>query len=176
MGGLPHKRVAIELNAQEGTPPSAAGKAGGGSVPASAGNPSAGNPPAGNPAPGAALPTAVNETLENEAAPMSEGERRAEAAARADADGVRFVVRAHLPQVHACYSRAFKERSPGGRVEIGLVIDQRGKATRIRTEANSTDSPGLARCLEQRLAEWEFPRPSGGEFELVYPFVFSPGT
>jgi hypothetical protein len=118
----------------------------------------------------------VNETLEREAAPLTEEERRAEAAARVDADGVRFVVRAHLPQVHACYSRAFKDASPGGRVDIGFVVSASGKATKIRTEGNSTTSAGLAKCLEQRIAEWDFPRPSGGEFELVYPFVFSAGS
>ena len=58
----------------------------------------------------------------------------------------------------------------------GFVIGDTGKASKIRTEANTTSSAGLAKCLEQRVAEWEFPKPSGGEFELVYPFVFSAGS
>ena len=127
-------------------------------------------------APTSEMPVAPTETTENEAAPMTEADRRAEAANRADADGVRFVVHAKLPQVHACYTRAFKETSPGGRVDIGFVIGQNGRATKIRTEQNSTESAGLAKCLEQRIGEWEFPKPSSGDFELIYPFVFSPGT
>ena len=122
------------------------------------------------------LPSVANETTENEAAPMTEADRRSEAAARADADSVRFVVRARLPQVHACYTRVFKEASPGGRVDVGFVIGPSGKATKIHTEANSTGSAALATCLEQRIGEWEFPRPASGQFELIYPFVFSPGT
>ena len=127
-------------------------------------------------APSGEMPMAPNETVEGEATPMNEAERRAENAARADADGVRFVVRAHLPQVQACYARAFKESSPGGRVDVGFVINASGKPTKIRTESNTTSAPALARCLEQRIGEWEFPRPASGEFELIYPFVFSPGS
>jgi hypothetical protein len=128
-------------------------------------------------APPAELPIANTETTEAASAtPATPAEQRAEAAARADADGVRFVVSQRLPQVHACYSRAFKENSPGGRVDIGFVIGQSGRASKIRVEQNTTGSPALGKCLEQRVAEWEFPRPSSGEFELIYPFVFSPGT
>jgi hypothetical protein len=24
--------------------------------------------------------------------------------------------------------------------------------------------------------EWQFPRPVGGDYELIYPFVFAPGS
>jgi hypothetical protein len=106
----------------------------------------------------------------------TDDELKREAAASIDADDVRFVVKAHLPQVHACYERAFKESSPGGRVEIGFAIDAQGRAVRIRTEVNTTDSEPLARCLEQRVGQWQFPHPVGGDYDLVYPFVFSAGS
>ena len=51
-----------------------------------------------------------------------------------------------------------------------------GRARNVRTERNSTDSEPLARCLETRVKEWQFPRPVGGDFELIYPFVFAPGS
>ncbi len=156
-GGLPHK----EAKKTDSKSTDVGGAASG------TGTPSAGT---------GALPMAANETVENESKPMNETERRAENAARADADGVRFVVHSHLPQVQACYGRAFKESSPGGRVDIGFVVTQAGKASKIRTESNTSGAAGLARCLEQRIGEWDFPRPSSGEFELIYPFVFSPGS
>jgi hypothetical protein len=93
-----------------------------------------------------------------------------------DADNIRFVVRAHLPQVRTCYDRAFKNASPGGTVEIGFAIDLGGRARNVRTETNTTDSELLAHCLEQRVREWQFPRPVGGDYELIYPFVFAPGS
>jgi hypothetical protein len=101
-----------------------------------------------------------------------------QAEASIDADQVRFVVKSHLSQVRACYERALKEQetATGGRVEIGFAITPGGRAVRVRTESNSTASEPLARCLEGRVREWQFPRPAGGEYELIYPFVFSSGS
>jgi hypothetical protein len=125
-----------------------------------------------------ALPTAARETAEapppSPAAAEAADKQSAEAAL--DADSIRLVVRQHLPQVRACYNRAFKDSSPGGTVEIGLAIDGNGRAQNVRAETNTTDSPDLARCLEQRVREWQFPRPVGGDYELIYPFVFAPGS
>jgi TonB family protein len=86
------------------------------------------------------------------------------------------VIQRHLAQVHTCYSRAFKDSSPGGRVEIGFTVNAEGRAEQVRTETNSTDSQPLARCLEERIREWQFPRPVGGAVELIYPFVFQVGS
>jgi hypothetical protein len=110
------------------------------------------------------------------APPPTQTEQKQEAEAGVDADSVRLVVRQHLPQVRACYGRAFKDASPGGTVEIGFAIDTAGRAKNVRTETNTTDSEGLAHCLEARVREWQFPRPIGGDYELIYPFVFSPGS
>jgi hypothetical protein len=121
------------------------------------------------------MPTVQHETTSS-AEPKSEAEEKREAEARLDADSVRLVVRQHLPQVRACYSRAFKDSSPGGSVEIGFAIDAQGRAKNVRTETNTTDSEAVAKCLEQRVREWQFPRPVGGDYELIYPFVFAPGS
>ena len=130
-------------------------------------------PPPAAPNPALQMPTVAHETTtEASGAP----DDRAEAQASLDADGVRFVVKAHLPQVRACYGRVFKDTSPGGTVEVGFAIDGNGRAKNVRTERNSTDSEPLARCLETRVKEWQFPRPVGGDFELIYPFVFAPGS
>lgn len=130
-------------------------------------------PPPAAPNPALQLPTVAHETTEASGAASDD---RAEAQASLDADGVRFVVKAHLPQVRACYGRVFKDSSPGGTVEVGFAIDGNGRAKNVRTERNSTDSELLARCLESRVKEWQFPRPVGGDFELIYPFVFAPGS
>jgi len=126
------------------------------------------------------MPTVQHETTSAPAAPAAppptEAESKQEAEAGVDADSVRLVVRQHLPQVRACYNRAFKDSSPGGTVEIGFAIDTAGHAKNVRTETNTTDSEGVAHCLEQRVKEWQFPRPIGGDYELIYPFVFSPGS
>ena len=101
---------------------------------------------------------------------------KTQAEASLDADSIRFVVKSHLTQVHACYERAFKESSPGGRVEIGFAITADGAAARVHTESNTTGSDPLAACLESRVKSWRFPRPVGGDYELIYPFVFAAGS
>lgn len=115
---------------------------------------------------------------DDESLPPSPEELREEERAGAVADGIRFVLRAHRAQVAACYERAFKDeiRSPGGRVTVEFTIDAGGKARRIHTADNSTGKEMLSKCLEQRIAEWEFPKPPDGEFATSYPFVFSGGA
>jgi outer membrane biosynthesis protein TonB len=122
------------------------------------------------------MPTVQHETTEAATPPPTVAEDKAEAEAGVDADSVRLVVRQHLPQVRTCYGRAFKDASPGGTVEIGFAIDPAGRAKNVRTETNTTDSEALAHCLEARVREWQFPRPVGGDYELIYPFVFAPGS
>jgi cytoskeletal protein RodZ len=123
------------------------------------------------------MPTAQHETTgESGAPPAVNADDKQTAEASIDADSVRLVVRQHLPQVRACYARAFKDASPGGAVELGFAIDASGHAKNVRTETNTTESEGLAHCLEARVKEWQFPRPVGGDYELIYPFVFAPGS
>ena len=124
--GLPHKAVRHRLaiaRAADGQ----AGEAGASRSQAAAPDPtqpqtSAASPPQANPQSPLQMPTVAHEGSE---APSTD--ERAEAQASLDADGVRFVVHAHLPQVRACYGRVFKDSSPGGRVEVGFAIDANGR-------------------------------------------------
>ena len=108
--------------------------------------------------------------------PPTDDELRKVAEDQFDAESVRMIVETHMPQVRACYEHAFKINSPGGRVEIAFTIAGSGRPSHVKIEANTTDSEVLARCLEERVKEWQFPRPLGGEVELIYPFVFSAGS
>ena len=125
----------------------------------------------------AADPTTVDFPAGHEAVSLESAKQTAEVepVALLNSDNVRFVVRAHLPQVRACYESAFKDNSPPGRVEVGFAIDRGGRAIRIHTVEDSLHSEALSSCIENHIAEWEFPRPAGGKFELIYPFVFSGG-
>jgi hypothetical protein len=121
-------------------------------------------------------PAVPIEDLPSEAEPLTEEEQRSRAEAQIDADGVRFVVTTHIAQARACYNRAFKDASPGGVVEIAFAIDKNGRATRVRTVRNTTGSEQVQKCLEIRISGWQFPRPVGGDYELIYPFVFAAGS
>ncbi len=122
------------------------------------------------------VPLVPPDDLPSDSTPMTEAELADQKEASIDADGVRFVIKSHISQVHACYRRFFKDSSPGGRIELGFVIGKDGHASRAKAEANTTGSLELAGCLEARIKEWDFPRPVGGEYELVYPFVFAAGS
>ncbi len=105
-------------------------------------------------------------------------EQKEQDSASREADQVRFVFRAHLPQVRACYERAFKgaDSPPGGRVEIGLTITAQGRATEVHVESNTTGSESLGTCICGRVADWTFPKPVAGDYALTYPFMFAKGA
>lgn len=116
------------------------------------------------------------ENLPTEATPMTEEEMKAQGEASINADHIRFVVRSHMAQVRACYDRANKDFGLSGTVEVAFAISTEGRPVKLRTEANTTGSDLLAKCLETRIKEWQFPRPVGGEYELIYPFQFGQGS
>jgi hypothetical protein len=104
-------------------------------------------------------------------------------------DDIEFVASTHSPQVRACYDRAFRHagaQAPAGRVELSFVLvdtGQYGRAVDIATELNMLAEPSVAACLEERVAEWQFPRPPPSTMQaepkpvprrLRYPFVFTP--
>jgi len=127
--------------------------------------------------PGAgAVQTQIPDDLPDEESPPTEQDLAERAKAAAYADNIRFVLKAHRAQVVSCYERAFKEdgTSPGGKVIVDFAVGTDGRAHKIQTSANSTGKEQLSKCLEQRLGEWEFPKP-GEEFATSFPFVFSAG-
>lgn len=90
--------------------------------------------------------------------------------------GIKFVVHYHKPQIAGCYESTFKTGSPvSGRLDIGFIIDTVGRARKVATLTNSIGNSQLATCIEQLIADWQFPRPPNGEFATSYPFVFSGG-
>lgn len=136
------------------------------------------DPPKPPPVAAAPAAPAIPEELPGEQAPPSEEDLKEQAKAAAYADGIRFVLRAHRAQVVACYERAFKDApaAPGGRVVVDFTVGQDGRAHKVAATANTTGQELLGKCLESRVAEWDFPRPPDGEFATSYPFVFSAGS
>lgn len=90
---------------------------------------------------------------------------------------IEFVAGTYRAQVRACYERAARSRGslPGGRVEVAITLTDAGLAESVVTVENTLDEvPILATCIEQRVAEWRFPRPSGPLRTFRFPFVFAP--
>lgn len=100
-----------------------------------------------------------------------------QAAAERTMSNIEFVVSERVAQVRACYERAVRSLgadAPGGRIEVSVTLTDDGQATRISTIDNTVGNAQLAGCLEQRIAEWRFPRPLGLARTFRLPFTFSP--
>lgn len=90
---------------------------------------------------------------------------------------IEFVVSERVAQVRACYDRAVRSAgpdAPAGRIEMSLTLSDEGQPYHISTTANTVGIPQLAGCLEQRIAEWRFPRPLGTARTFPLRFAFSP--
>lgn len=142
-------------------------------------------PPAASTTPSAAAPKPAPSTPavvpraadDDERAPLDEEALAEQRQGEIMAEGILFVVKTRRPQWVGCYERAFKNETtlPSARVEIEFTIDREGRARRVKTVSNSTDSGQLASCLEHLLAEWQFPRPPAGEFATSYTFRIAGG-
>jgi hypothetical protein len=87
---------------------------------------------------------------------------------------IRDVVRRHHGGLKRCYDAALAGRPAFvGKVSLEWVIDPDGEVARVSVVSNTTGSDELADCLLHQVASMHFPRPQGGEAEVVsYPFVF----
>jgi outer membrane biosynthesis protein TonB len=89
---------------------------------------------------------------------------------------IEFVASTYRAQVRACYERVARAQGslPGGRVEMALTLGDTGLVQSVVTVENTLDLPVLSACLEQRIAEWRFPRPTGPLRTFRFPFLFAP--
>ncbi|MFO0579502.1 MAG: AgmX/PglI C-terminal domain-containing protein [Polyangia bacterium] len=89
---------------------------------------------------------------------------------------IEFVASTYRAQVRACYERVARAQGslPGGRVEVALTLSDAGLVQSVVTVENTLDLPVLSACLEQRVSEWRFPRPTGPLRTFRFPFLFAP--
>lgn len=94
-----------------------------------------------------------------------------------DADPIRVVIRAALPELRACYERALA-RQPHlrGRLVLQFTIEREGEVTRAAIGKGSTlRDASMRRCVLAIAHAWQFPAPdTGGQVHVTYPFVFVP--
>jgi pSer/pThr/pTyr-binding forkhead associated (FHA) protein/outer membrane biosynthesis protein TonB len=98
-----------------------------------------------------------------------------------NAEHVRRVVRAGIPEIRGCYDKLTSRMSSAqrrefvGRVVISWEIVARGKAQSVRVKNSTLNNSELENCIRNRLATWTFPEPPGDTIaEVSYPFVFKP--
>jgi TonB family protein len=93
-------------------------------------------------------------------------------------DPVPRVIRAHMPEVQACYRAGLVEDADlEGRVVLEFRIDSDGGVSDLSVSASTLPDPGVGDCIRRAAARWSFPRPRSGRLVFVtYPFRFSPDS
>ncbi len=100
-----------------------------------------------------------------------------------DRDQVRRVVRAHLNQIQACYTRELsrldraRRAELSGKVVLRWEIVEKGAAKSVRVVSSTLNSKVVEGCMKERLATWQFPEPPRGLVgEVTYPFLLKPAN
>lgn len=98
-----------------------------------------------------------------------------------DREAVRRVVKAHLNQVTACYTRELNKLDRGrraaleGKVILKWDIVAKGVAKNVKVVSSSLNNRAIEDCMRERLATWQFPEPPTGLVgEITYPFLLKP--
>jgi hypothetical protein len=88
---------------------------------------------------------------------------------------IQRVVRAHTPEIRACYEKVL-ERDPEaeGVVVVEFTIGTAGRVTEATVIGGDIEDDRLHACMRGAVLGWLFPRPDGGEVGVSYPFVLLP--
>ncbi len=86
---------------------------------------------------------------------------------------VKRVIDQHMSEVTYCYESALSNNPTiSGRVIFEWKILMDGRVGEIRIVASSINSHQVHDCIKSAIKSWQFPRPSGSEVVVSFPFVF----
>jgi len=84
-------------------------------------------------------------------------------------------IRKNRYQLQQCYELAIRRNdSAAGSMLWSWRIDTRGKASDVNLVKSTISDSKMTRCIQQKIAKWQFPRPRRGSVEIRYPFDFRP--
>jgi hypothetical protein len=86
---------------------------------------------------------------------------------------VKQVIDQHLSEITYCYESALVGNPAiSGRVIFEWKILMNGRVGEIRIVASSINSHQIHDCIKGAIKSWQFPKPSGAEVVVSYPFIF----
>lgn len=84
-------------------------------------------------------------------------------------------IRQNRYQLQLCYELALRRNEEAsGVMEWKWRIDSRGVISEVSLVKSSIPDRHLAKCLQDKISRWRFPRPRRGAVEVSYPFEFAP--
>lgn len=79
-----------------------------------------------------------------------------------------------MREVQGCYERKLvADRNLAGKIAFEWVITTSGTVSVVRVKFSSMRNTEVTTCIQSAIKSWSFPKPSGGNATIVYPFVFS---
>ncbi len=86
---------------------------------------------------------------------------------------VKRVIDQHLEEITYCYETALMS-NPNilGRIVFEWKIKMDGSVGEIRIVNSSVNSHEIHQCIKSAIKSWQFPKPTGAEVVVSYPFVF----
>jgi hypothetical protein len=83
------------------------------------------------------------------------------------------VVQANRAAIKYCFESALQhEPRLTGKLEAAWRIDRSGAVSTVRVAKSTLNSPKVEGCVLRQIKRWQFPKPDGGEVDVVYPFIF----
>jgi len=77
-------------------------------------------------------------------------------------------------ELQLCYELALRRNQlVDGKMEWSWRIDSRGQISDIALLSTDIRDRNMVRCVRQKIASWNFPRPDRGSVEVTYPFHFT---
>lgn len=83
------------------------------------------------------------------------------------------VVQANRAAIKYCFESALQhEPRLSGKLDAAWRIDRSGAVSTVRVAKSTLNSPKVEGCVLRQIKRWQFPKPDGGEVDVVYPFIF----
>jgi len=83
------------------------------------------------------------------------------------------VVQANRAAIKYCYESALqREPKLSGAINAAWRVDRSGKVASVRIAKTTINSAKVEGCVLRQIKRWQFPKPDGGEVDVVYPFIF----
>ncbi|MBU0996122.1 MAG: AgmX/PglI C-terminal domain-containing protein [Proteobacteria bacterium] len=88
-------------------------------------------------------------------------------------EAVKRVIDEHLDEISYCYETALiSNPSIMGRVVFEWKILASGRVGEVTIKSSSINSNEIHSCIKSSIKTWQFPKPTGSEVVVSYPFIF----
>ncbi|MDX9720206.1 MAG: AgmX/PglI C-terminal domain-containing protein [Myxococcota bacterium] len=93
-----------------------------------------------------------------------------------DQSAVQAVINENLGKIQRCYETALiGNTSLSGKITFDWTVGSSGKVTEAREVSSTLGDPKVSACIIGVIKKMKFPKPTGGDVTIRYPFMFKSG-